>query len=91
MKLLHIFQKNTNKNIIHNKLYNLLQTSNKKFKDWEKFKFVVFLIFQEIFFRKKVDINEALYIVLPKNADNHLLLKIKSNLPHVKIIFKLID
>ena len=81
------FPKNTNKNIIHKELYNLLQTSKKKLPDWkEKFKFAVFLCFQEIFFRKKVYINDAIYIVLPNNVDNNLLLKIKSNLPHIKII-----
>jgi hypothetical protein len=85
------FPKNTNKKIIHNELYNLLQTSKKKCKDWKKFKFAAFSIDQEIFFRKKVDINEALYLVLPNNVDNNLLLKIKSNLPYIKIIFKLIN
>jgi hypothetical protein len=83
------FPKNTNKKIIQNELSNLLKLSKHKLPDWkEKFKCAVFAVFQEIFFRKKVDINDALYIVLPNNVDNKLLLKIKSTLPHIKILYK---
>ena len=82
------FSKNTSKKKIHNSLYNLLEDSKNRIKNLENiFKFAIFNFFQEIFFRKKVNLYDALYIVLPKNVDIKLLNKIKYNLPKIKILF----
>jgi len=85
------FRKNTSKTIIYNELSNLLTESKKVLKNWEKnkygIKFPVFKVYQEIFFRKKISLYNALYIVLPKNIDIKLLDKIKYNLPKIKILF----
>ena len=81
------FRKNTSKTIIYNELSNLLTESKKVLKNWEKNKYAVFKVYQEIFFRKKISLYNALYIVLPKNIDIKLLDKIKYNLPKIKILF----
>ena len=83
------FPKNTNKNKLYNSLYNLLENSKNKIKKWEKKfpKFAVFNTFQEIFFKKKVNLYDALYIILPTNVDIKLINKIKYNLPKIKILF----
>jgi hypothetical protein len=92
------FPKNTSKKKIYNSLYNLLEKSknmekNLK-KNWENkykceiFKCEIFTTFQEIFFRKKVNLYDALYIVVPKDVDIKLLDKIKNNLPNIKILYK---
>ena len=81
------FPKNTSKNKLYNELYNLLIESKNILKNYKNKNFPVFKIFQEIFFRKKVNIYDALYIVLPKNVDIKLLNKVKNNLPKIKILF----
>jgi hypothetical protein len=82
------FPKNTNKKEISNSLYILLKESKNKIKNWkEKYKIAVFKVFQEIFFRKKVNLHDALYIVVPKDVDIKLLDKIKNNLPNIKILY----
>ena len=84
------FSKNTSKIKIYNELSNLLIESKNKAKNWKKTKFAAFLLYQEIFFRKKINIFDALYIVVPKYIDIKLLNKIKYNLPKIKIIYSII-
>jgi hypothetical protein len=84
------FKKYTPFNNIYNELLILLLNSKKipanTIDFIKKFPFY-FVIHQEIFFRKKVDINDAKYIILPKVVDSNLVNKIKNNFPNLKIIF----
>ena len=76
-----LFKKNTSINNIYNILLNLLKNSKKKDLIW-------FKIFHEIFFKKKLNINNAKYIILPTNVNIELLNKIKKIFPKIKIIIQ---
>lgn len=87
-------KKHTPINKIYNELLILLLHSKKMLSikyidiiELRKFYYSCFVIFQEIFFRKKVDINDAKYIILPKVVDINLVNKIKHNFPNLKMIF----
>ena len=75
------YQKNTPLKNINLCLTKLLVYSKKQYKK-------TFFIFQEIFFKKKVSIYDAKYIILPINIENEMLNKIKNILPYIKIIYK---
>ena len=84
------FKKYTPINNIYNELLILLLNSKKvpaNTTDFIETFPCYFVIQQEIFFRKKVNINDAKYIILPKVVDSNLVNKIKHNFPNLKMLF----
>jgi hypothetical protein len=83
------FTKNSPIEDINNSLQYLYKESKKIVNSFQINLKGVFVVFQEIFFKKKVNLNlnHAKYIILPKNVNINLLNKIKTNYPKLKIIY----
>ena len=67
-----------NINDILTKLYEKSKTKHKR----------VFYAFQEIFFKKLLSLEDAKYLIIPKNTDINLIDKIKKRLPNLILILQ---